>query len=114
MIIRKNKYRNKWTKCKSNHNHQSILEGRYCDYLRLLVKAGEIKSYESQYKFKLWCQGEFVCNHIIDFLIITNDDSKPEVHEVKGIELPDWKIKKKLFEINYPKISYKVIKKGDF
>ena len=111
--MRENKYKNKWTKCKSNHNHQSILEGRYCDYLRLLVKAGEIKKYYSQYSFKLQCQGEFVCNHIVDFVIINNDDIHIEVHEVKGKELPDWIIKKKLFEINYPKIPYKVIKKGD-
>lgn len=112
-----NKYHNCWTRCKQSHNHQSKKEADYCNQLELLKKAGEIISYDSQYKFELFAgDNEFICFHIVDFLVRAKNFND-EVHEVKSnfflishspaAEL--WKLKKRLFEINYPSIKYIVI-----
>jgi hypothetical protein len=79
-----NKYRNKWTQCKQGHNHQSSKEASYCNNLKLLLKAREIISYDSQYKFELFADdNEFICYHIVDFLVRTKNFND-EIHEVKS------------------------------
>jgi len=110
-----NKYKNVWTKCKQGHNHQSKKEASYCNILELLKKNGEIIEYDIQRKEELYCDGKFICNHIVDFLIYKKEKNKKifEVHEVKSkaTMTAAWKIKKKLFEVNYPDIKYVVIDK---
>lgn len=86
----------------------SKLEARYYDHLLLLKRAGEIVFILRQVPFDLpggvkyrvdfqifWANGE-----------VTFDDSK-------GMETPDFKLKKKQVEDLYP-VEIRVIKKGDF
>jgi hypothetical protein len=110
-----NKYRNTWTRCNQGHNHQSKKEADYCSQLELLKKVGKIKEYYSQVKFPLFvnitdAEEKEVCDIIVDFLIIKNNEKK-EIHEVKSkvTMIPLWKLKKKIFEANYPDIKYIVI-----
>lgn len=109
------KYKNNWTECKQGHKHQSGIEARYCDQLKLEQKAGLIDSYDTQKSFDFWIEDHFICSHKVDFIIYKmnheTNEIDMEVHEVKGKELADWEIKKKLFEAIYKDIPYIVIKK---
>ena len=108
--FRYNKYKNKSCSCHAGHNHDSRLEARYCDQLGLLVRAGEIKGYQTQKTFDLKVNGKKICGHRVDFLLDMNDGTQ-EVRETKGWATPEWKIKHKLFEANYPTIKYVVVTK---
>lgn len=102
------KYRSKWTKCKSNHNHQSKKEAEYCDQLYMLKRAKAIKDYNIQVKYELRVNGFLICNHYVDFEVIYNDGRKA-LHETKGVQTADFKLKYKLFKAIYPEIEYKII-----
>ena len=105
----RNKYNARKTICHNRHKHDSKLESNYCDTLSLLVKAGDIKSYEIQKRFDLTVNGKKVCSHIIDFWVERND-GEYEIHEAKGMETALWKLKYRIFKILYPNINYLVIK----
>jgi len=102
------KYLNTSCKCFEGHVHDSMGEAGYCNNLRFRVIAKDIKSYKSQVKYELRCNGELIANHYIDFEVILNNGNK-EVHEYKGVRTAVWSIKHKLFKANYPKIPYIII-----
>jgi hypothetical protein len=107
-----NKYKNIWTKCNQGHRHQSKKEAMYCNNLFILKKTKNIMDYETQESFDLYCNDILVCKHIVDFLVRDNNGND-EVHEIKSKPTMTvaWKIKKKLFEINFPDIKYIVVDK---
>ena len=88
--------------------HGSRFESDYCEQLKLLVKAGEIKGFEYSVRFHLKVNDKKICEHWPDFLVTTND-GKQEVHETKGFATKEWGLKRKLFEALYPDIPYYVI-----
>jgi hypothetical protein len=95
--------------------HDSIEEANYCDYLRMLMKSGEIETYSSQKTFYLSDPtGNKVGAHRVDFLVIRG--GKKEIHEYKGdffSKLPEYKIKKALTKWCYPDIDYRTVTKHD-
>jgi len=110
MMYRKNKYRNVRCRCNANHMHDSKGEAGYCNDLALQVKAAVIMKYESQIRFDLHGKdGKKVGAHYVDFLI-HHFDGKKEVNEYKGVKTSVWKLKKALFESEYPEIPYIVIR----
>src|SRR4051812_22990839 len=77
--------------------------------LLLLQRAGEIIKIEPQVTFNLYGKnGGRVCTHRVDFLVALPNQSK-QVYEYKGLATAVWRIKLKLFEDNYPDITYNVI-----
>lgn len=112
MIHKKyNKYRNIKKMCFSGHRHDSTFEADYCNTLMLMLKAKEINHFETQKSFELCgSNGKKVCVHKPDFYVINNDGSE-EVHECKEKHTVTsvWRLKVKLFECDYPKITYKII-----
>ncbi len=90
-------------------------EAEYYCMLKMLKQAGEIKDFGLQQKYEL--QPAFEKNgiryrpisYIADFVIV-NLDGTTEVIDVKGVETQVFKIKKKMFEYQYPDLSLKVIK----
>ena len=110
-IYRKNKYGAKRCRCVNNHIHQSKGEAGYCNDLTLRVKAGDLAKFEIQKKFELHgVDGRFVTNHYVDFLL-TDFNEEQEIHEYKskGTVTPEWKLKKTLCQIEYPKIPYIIV-----
>ena len=106
-----NKYNSIWTECKQGHKHQSKKEALYCNDLELLKKAGKIIDYKIQQSYSLYGVGYIkICKMIVDFEII-NNDNKLEIHEVKNkyTKTQLYKLKKKIFETNYPDIIFKEI-----
>lgn len=92
------------------HSYDSKAEAGYAQDLDLMVKAKEIEGYERQVTFNLYGKnGNKICGHRVDFVVTVNDGSK-EVHEYKGFATPEWNLKRKLFEDNYPEIPYIVIR----
>ena len=102
------KYGNKTCKCINGHIHDSRGEASYCDQLHFMKKAGEIKDYKIQVKYTFYVNDKKICNHYVDFEVITKNDIL-EVHEYKGFRNNVWNIKKKLFEACYENIPYIVI-----
>lgn len=99
-------------KCNSGHIHNSRDEKRYCDILLLRLKAKDIQSYKVEQKYSLDVNGVHICNHYVDFEVVTNEN-KIEAHEYKGFPTAIWKLKEKLFRAVYPDIPYIVIKEAD-
>ena len=102
------KYHNQRTPCLSRHEHASKLEANYCNQLRLLVKAKKYKEYTSQVRFPLDINGNHICDIVVDFLVMENNE-KLVVHETKGYVTRDWKLKHKMFMALYPRIDFIVI-----
>lgn len=108
-LYRKNKYYNKRCKCNQGHNHDSRGEAAYCNELDLMVRVGQIMKYETQKTFSLHGKdGKKISSHRVDFLL-HDFDGKLTVHEFKGFATEVWKLKKALFEHEYPEIPYIVI-----
>lgn len=91
-----NKYRAK-TNEYNGHVYHSKLESAYAMELDLRVRAKDIKSWDRQIRLDLRVNDQHICHYIIDFVITHNDGSKEYV-ECKGMELPEWKLKWRLFE----------------
>lgn len=107
---------NKYAAIKQVYNGQvydSKGEARLALEIDLLLKAKEITKVERQVKFPLFGVNEnLICNHVVDFLL-TYPDGRQEAWEFKGFATDVWKIKRKLFEDNYPKIKYVVVTSKD-
>jgi hypothetical protein len=91
--------------------YDSKKEGRYAAELEIMRRAGEIREWSPKPRFTLFGQnGHAVCTHIPDFFVTLPDGSQ-EVHEVKSsvTMTPVWNLKRKLFEDNYPDITYRVV-----
>lgn len=81
-------------------SYDSKAEAQYAMWLDSEKKAGRIKRWEKQKKIELTVKGHHICNYYIDFVIHHTDGLKEYV-EIKGMVLPVWRIKWKLFEALY-------------
>ena len=121
MVNFKNRGKYKNMSCNvDGHFFHSRLEAAYYGQLKIEKKAGLILDFERQVSFdlyawnphddlKLECSRKKVGCHIVDFLVTLPDGTK-EVREVKGFETDTWHLKHKIFEANYPNLTYKVIR----
>lgn len=108
-----NKYHNKKVQI-DMYVFDSIAESRRYKELKLLEQAGEIKELELQPRFLL--QESFKKNgktfrkieYIADFQYIEN--GRVVIEDVKGKETEVFKLKRKLFEHEYPEYELKLIK----
>lgn len=81
---------NKFNAKRTTYNGQkfdSKGEAGYCEYLDWRIKAGEIVSYERQYKIPLKVNGVLIFTYFADFLV-TGKHGEKEIHEYKGLRLP--------------------------
>ena len=93
-------------------------EAGYYGELKIKKAIGQIDSFERQVSFPLYAMRDLgivgveeskkVCTHVVDFIVHVG--GRKEAHEVKGMETAIWRLKKKIFEANYPSIKYVVIK----
>ena len=108
-----NKYRNKKVQV-DMYVFDSIAESRRYKELSLLQKVGKIENLQLQPKFLL--QESFKKNgktyrkieYIADFMYL--QDGKTVVEDVKGKETEAFKLKRKMFEHNYPNLELSIIK----
>lgn len=91
-----NKFRNHKTVV-DGITFDSALEARKWQEFRLLEKAGEISNLQRQVKFDLSVNDFKVCSYVADF-VFTTRDGVCVVYDAKGMILPEFKLKAKLFK----------------
>lgn len=90
--------RNKYKARKTDYNglkYDSRREAEHARNLDWLVEMGEVREWSRQYPVPLIVNGQKICTYRIDFRVVLPDGSI-ELHEVKGYETKDWKLKWKL------------------
>lgn len=102
-----NKYRAVKVKLDGITFHSKREAARYADLLRL-VKAGVIKNLILQPKFPIEINGNKICNVIGDFEYL--EGRKWVVEDVKGMDTPMSRLKRKLVQAMYPTCEWRVIK----
>lgn len=103
--------------CLSDHWHQSGLEIKVCDELRLRLIAKDFVGYGRQIPFTLMDGdvnvSQYIGRYIADFVIQHHDGSQ-EIVEAKGIRFPTfkkkWKVLEKMYK-NDPKMTLTIIEK---
>jgi hypothetical protein len=106
LSAKKAKYRARPTVVNGIRFHSAREAARYLD-LKLREKAGEIKELELQPKFPIYvCRrqnGELhkVCDLILDFRYREGPCGLLVVEDCKGMRLPIYKLKKRMFEAQY-------------
>lgn len=111
---KRSKYNNKKT-IVDGIEFDSKKEADYYCTLKLLRQAGEIRDFGVQPRYEL--QPAFTKNgqtyrpitYIADFIIV-NLDGTTDVVDVKGVETQVFKIKRKMFEYQYPELELKIVK----
>jgi hypothetical protein len=93
---KKSKYGNKNTHFGGNVYH-SKFEAKVAQDLDIRLKAGELTEVKRQVRIDLRAYGKHIAFYFIDF-VVTHKDGVREFLEVKGMVLPVWQIKWKLFE----------------
>lgn len=96
-----NKYGAKKTEF-NGYKYDSKFEASVAQELELRKKAKDIKDYERQFKIEIWAYREdgiagFKVSHKVDFRVHLNDGSF-ELLEAKGLETPDYKMRRKFLE----------------
>ncbi len=97
-----NKYGAKRTVAADGIKRDSKFEASVADQLLLRKRTGDILDYDSQFKVVMWIYREdgykaFSVSHKVDFRLHLNDGSF-ELLEAKGLELADYKWRRKLLE----------------
>jgi len=89
-----------------NHKFPSKLEANYYKKLKLLQQAGEVIGFFMQVPLHFKCG----TTYRMDFLVFYADGTCKGV-ETKGILTPDFKIKAKMVEQEYPWFDLEIVKK---
>lgn len=113
---KKHKYGAKACQCLHKHDHDSQKEAMWCVKLHQEQNEGKIRNLLMQVEYDLRVNGIVVCRHILDFdyerLTSVEPGRKgwvPEVVDVKGMKLPVWSLKHKLFCAIYTGIKYVIV-----
>lgn len=76
----------------NGRSFDSMTEADYARELEIRKLAKDIKDYKCQHRLDLRVNGQHVSFYIIDFMVTHNDD-RIELVEVKGAETRDWRAK---------------------
>ena len=118
-IFRPNKYNAKRQNY-NGYNYDSKFEAEYASELDLLLKAGEIKAWDRQFKVEMIAYDEdgnlaMRKNHKVDFRVHHHDGTF-ELIETKGFDTEDYRERRRLLENlwlpKHPDYTYTVVKRG--
>lgn len=93
------KYKNKITEYSGKQYHSKKEANRAME-LDLLSRAGIVRQYETQPKFKIQHNGVSICTYIADFKVEYGDGTI-EFEDVKGFKTSIYNLKKKLVQAFY-------------
>ena len=99
----------------------SHLEAERYQQLMLLERAGEISGLQLQVEFQIFKgyinpdTGEKTKSvvYVADFLYIDNGDNRMIVEDTKGMETPDFRLKWKLVQSQYPGFTFRKVTRSD-
>lgn len=84
-----------------NIRFPSKLEAERYMYLKALERAGTIRDLKLQPRFKLHVNGQLICTYVADFEYekeLKDGEWISVVEDTKGVETPEFKLKKKLMK----------------
>lgn len=99
--------KNKYGAKKQSYNgvkYDSTLEAKVAEDLDWQLKVGDLVEVKRQVKIPLMVNKVLICNYYCDFRTVDKHGQVKYV-EAKGMELPVWLIKKKLFLAMLPEID---------
>lgn len=102
------KYRNEPITVAGIH-FASKLEAERFDQLRLFQQAGEVSWFIRQPRFDLAPGVQYVA----DFLVVWMD-GRVQIDDVKGMETPAFRMKRKLMAERYPNVTITILTKAAF
>jgi hypothetical protein len=105
------KYGNVRTKTADGVNHASRLEAKRWGELKLLEKAGQISALARQVRFELRVNDIAIGLYVPDFVYKDLVACVTVAEDCKGHPTPLYKWKRKHFEIQYPRIEFREIRK---
>jgi hypothetical protein len=100
---KKNKYKAK-KQAYNGVKYDSTLEAKVAEDLDWQLKAGELIEVKRQVKIPLMVNRIVICNYYCDFRVVDKHGQVIYI-EAKGLELPLWILKKKLFLALLPEIE---------
>jgi hypothetical protein len=100
MTQRRSKYGNKRTEV-DGISFASKREAKRYSELKLLQRAGEIRSLEVQRRFKLYAENQLICTYVADFCYFETKRNWLVVEDSKGCRTREFIIKKKLMKACY-------------
>ena len=89
--------------------YHSRAESKYAATLDLRKRAGDVLAWERQRTYRLEVNGSLICKYVADFAVWRDPVGHPELHEIKGRETAEWRLKEKLFRALYPDIPLIVL-----
>lgn len=98
-FLSKSGKKNKYGACKidfNGHRYDSKLEARVAEDLEFQRLSGLLIEVKQQVKIPLVVKGVLICTYYCDFRTVDKYGQVTYI-EAKGLELPVWQIKKKLF-----------------
>lgn len=84
----------------NGRKYHSKREAQYAWELDMLKRTGEVIDWKPQFTLPIVINNLPICKVRVDFWVLKKG-SIEELHEVKGFETKDWKIKWKLLEALY-------------
>lgn len=109
-----NKFKNKSVLGINHIQFRSKVESEHALWLESERRAGRVLEWIYERGYELKSEGKLIGRHKPDFTVML-PDGRVEVHEVKGgraTQTEAWRLRKKLFEANYPHIKYRVFAFG--
>lgn len=93
------------------HRFDSKAEANRFQELRILERIGEIRALTAHPKYPLTADGEHVCSYTLDSSYFDVKLGKHVVEDVKSkaTKTDTYKIKRRLFEINYSDIVFREV-----
>ncbi len=79
----------------------SKAEASHYGSLKLLQRSGVISGLSMQPRFPMVVEGKKICTYVADFSFLDRD-GKLNIHDVKGVKTPVYRLKYKLFHALYP------------
>lgn len=93
-----------------NITFHSKREAHYYATYKILQRAGKIGNLELQPKFPIIVNGVKICNVILDFAFFDYDANSRRAIDVKGMDTPISRLKRKLLEAAYPGVKVELVR----
>ncbi len=106
---KEHKYGAHRTTCLYGHDHDSKKESMWCVKLHELEKEGKISLLVREPVIILRVNSQQICLHYPDFMYFDEKKQKRVILDVKGVQLPEWKLKFKLCKAIHSDIEYVVV-----
>lgn len=87
----------------------STLQGTQYRQLKILLDAGRISNLRLEIPFDLSVNGTHIATYRADFVYEEPGNPMVVIHEAKGKETPEFKLKWKLMKALYPNFEYRLV-----